>query len=228
MRPVRSALDVDGGRAEGAAADHRPRAHDPAHVGREEHAVAGADVRLVRDLARDRDEEAALHVHGALRPAGRARGVREQVSRLAVDLDGLDRAVAARDELVPVDVAACHHRHVVASEPSPDDGVRHGRRVPERLVRGLLHLDGPAAAKRPVGRDQELRSRVREAGRDGGRGEAGEDRHLHGAEVRHGVRGDRRLRRHRQVDPDRVACADPERGQALREPVDLARQLRAR
>ena len=86
-RPVGRALGEDDRRADGAAADDGPRPHDPAHVGGEVDAVAALDVGLVRGLARDRDEEAALHVQRALRPAGRARRVGEQVRRLGVDLD---------------------------------------------------------------------------------------------------------------------------------------------
>ena len=48
---------------------------------------SGPDVGLVAGLARDRDEEAALHVDDALRLAGRAGGVGEQVRRLGVDLE---------------------------------------------------------------------------------------------------------------------------------------------
>src|SRR4029078_7995338 len=43
----------------------RPRAHDPAHVGGKVQDVALVHVGLLRDLACDRDEEAALHVHDA-------------------------------------------------------------------------------------------------------------------------------------------------------------------
>ena len=53
----------------------------------------------------------------------------------------------------------------------------------------------------------------------------GEDRHLNRAEVRAGVRGDRRLRRHRHVDRDAVAGGDAERLQRLGDAHDLAREL---
>src|SRR5437773_1726086 len=62
--------------------------HDPAHVGREVDDVARADVGLVADLACDRDEEAALNMDDALRHAGRAGGVRQQIRRLRRDLEG--------------------------------------------------------------------------------------------------------------------------------------------
>ena len=43
--------------AHGAATHHRPRAHDPAHVGGEEDDIARMAVRLIGDLARNRDQE---------------------------------------------------------------------------------------------------------------------------------------------------------------------------
>ena len=82
-------------------ADHCPRAHDPAHVGDEVDHVAGLRVGLVGDLARDRDEEAALDVEHALRRAGRARGVGEEVRMLGVDLERRELARATRQRLVP-------------------------------------------------------------------------------------------------------------------------------
>ena len=87
--------------AERAAADDGPRAHDPAHVGREVDDVAGADVGLVADLARDRDEEAALDVDHALRLAGRAGRVREQVRRSDRPRAAGSSPGRVGDELVP-------------------------------------------------------------------------------------------------------------------------------
>ena len=77
--PVGGALHEHDRAAERADADDRPRPHDPAHVGREMHDVALVHVGLVGGLARDRDEEAALDVQDALRLAGRARGVGQEV-----------------------------------------------------------------------------------------------------------------------------------------------------
>ena len=82
----RCALGEDERGSERVAADHGPLAHDPAHVGREMDHVAGPRVGLVADLPRDRDEEPALDVDDALRPAGRPGRVREQVRRLGIDL----------------------------------------------------------------------------------------------------------------------------------------------
>ena len=59
------------------------------------------NVGLVRDLARDRDEEAALHVDDALRPAGRARRVRRAGTASPIDLAARQLAGLLVDELVP-------------------------------------------------------------------------------------------------------------------------------
>ena len=53
-RPVGRALREDDRAAERSDADERPRAHDPAHVGREVHHVARVHVGLVAGLSRDR------------------------------------------------------------------------------------------------------------------------------------------------------------------------------
>ena len=97
---------IDHGRADGAGADDGPRAHDPAHVGGEEDAVAAVHVGLVRDLARDRDEKAAVDVQRALGPAGRAGRVSEEVRSLRVDLQRLERSGLFRHELRPAALAA--------------------------------------------------------------------------------------------------------------------------
>ena len=195
MRPVGRPLHVDHAGARRPGADDRPRAHDPAHVGGEEDAVAGPDVRLVGGLAGDRDQEAAVHVQRTLRLAGRAGRVREQVGVLRVDLE---RRQLARPELdVPAPVVA-----------RPLDDVLDGRRLAQRLVDRLPHRHARAAAKRVVGGDHGLRLRVLQALHDRGRGEAGEDRHLDGADVRTRVGGDRGRRRHRHVDRDAVARPD--------------------
>ena len=193
-------------------------------------AVARLDVGLVGDLARDRRQEAGLHVQRALRLARRPGRVRKQVRMFRIDLSRGQTPIRRRvcDEVIPKAIATEGHREVVELEPPPDDGVRHRRRALQRLVGDLLHRHDLAAAERTVGRDQRLRLGVCETRRDRRRGEAGEDRHLHGSEVRARVRRDRDLRRHRQVDPNRVALADPDRREPLGQPVDGVRQLAPR
>ena len=215
VRPVGRALEVDHGRAAGAGADDGPRPHDPAHVRREEDALAAVDVGLIRDLARDRDEEAGVHVQRALRPPGRARRVREEVRMLRVDLE---RRQLARAELdLPFAAVAV-----------PLDDVPHRRCVAHRLVRDLAHRDRRPAAIRVACADERFRLRVEKPLEDRRRREAGEDRHLHCADVRARVRRDRRRRRHRHEDRDTVSGLDAERHERLGQPRHLERELRER
>ena len=132
--PVRCTLGEDDGRSGRAAAEHCPRAHDPAHVGGEMDAAAGPDVRLVRDLAGDRDEKAALDVQRSLRLAGRARRVREQIRRLRVDLEGREHARLPRHDVGPLAGLAVPG-HDVLDREGPC------------LVECLSHLDALAAAQ---------------------------------------------------------------------------------
>ena len=208
-RPVRRALRVDDRGAHRAAADHRPRPHDPAHVGGEVDDVARTRVGLVADLARDRDEKAALDVQHALRPPGRAGRVREQVRVLRVDGERLELARAVGEQLVE------RREHDVLER----------RRVSPRFLERREHRNLTAAAQRALDGDRDLRLGVGEPLGDGGRREAGEDRHLHGADVRAGVRRDGDLRRHGQVDDDAVAGLDAEPHERLGEPRHLRREL---
>src|SRR5580765_6833399 len=126
-RKVRCSLRVDDRRAAGAAADDGPRPHDPTHVRGEVDAIARLDVRLVGNLACDRDEEPALDVERSLRLTGRSRRVRKQVGMFGVDLLRGEIPGRLLSELVPEAVATDRHRDVVESEPAPDDSVRHRR-----------------------------------------------------------------------------------------------------
>ena len=211
-RPVRRTLGVDDRGAHRAAADHRPWAHDPAHVGGEVDDVAGTGVGLVADLARDRDEEAALDVQYALGTAGRAGCVREQIRVLRVDCERLELAWTVGEQLVE---RGEHH-------------VLERWRLVSRLFETGEHGDLPAAAQRALDGDRDLRLGVGEALRDGRRGEAREDRHLHGADVRAGVGSDGDLRRHRKVDRYTVSGIDAEPYERFCELRDLRRELAER
>ena len=107
----------------------------------------------------------------------------------------------------------------------PLDDVLDARRLLQRLVDRLAHRHARAPAERVVRGDHGLGSRVLQALHDRRRGEAGEDRHLDGADVGAGVGGDRGLGRHRHVDRDPVARADAERDERLGEPRHLRGQL---
>ena len=107
--------------AVGERADDLPRSHDPADVGEPEQPLARAQVGLERDLFGDLHEEAAVHVHRALGPAGRAARVRDEQRMLAVDGHRVERDRLGRmRQIVNRDVALRLHRHV-AAEPRHDD-----------------------------------------------------------------------------------------------------------
>ena len=209
-RPVGRTLGEDDRRAERTAADHRPGTHDPAHVGDEVDDVAGVNVREVGSLPRDRDEQPAVDVEDALRLARCARRVGEQVRMLRVDRERGQRAGAAGDLLVP----------------GSDDHVLERRRLLPCLLEDLEHRHLASPAQRCARRDRDPGLGVDEPPGDGRRSKPGENRHLHRADVRARVRGDRRLGRHRQVDRDAVAGLDAELDQALRQPRDRVRELR--
>ena len=99
------------------------------------------------------------------------------------------------------------------------------RRLLPCLLEDLEHRHLASAAQRRARRDRDLGLGVDEPLSDGRRREPGEDRHLDCADVRARVRGDRRLRRHRQVDRDPIAGLDAELDQALGQPRDRVREL---
>ena len=215
-RPVRSALCEQHRAAEGVPAHHFPGAHDPAHVRHEVNDLARLRVGLIGDLARDRDQEPALDVDDPFRPPGRAGRVGEQVRMLGVDLERLQRP-GPLHHLGVEEVPAWRHRDVVAAEPAPDDDVLDRGRLANGVVDDLLHRHLASASQRTVGSDDHLCFGVLQPLCDRWGGEAGEDRHLHGADVRARVRDDRDLGRHRQEEGDPVARFDAERHERLRE-----------
>ena len=189
--------------------------------------VVRPGVRLVGDLPRDRDEEPALHVQHALRQPGRPGGVGQQVGMLRVDLQRLELAARARDRLVPEPVAPGLHRDL-APQPPPNDHVLHRGRLLQRRVDELLHRHLAASPQRAVRGHDDLRLGVPQPRSHSRSREPGEDRHLHRAEVRAGVRRDRDFRRHRQEQRDPVARLDPQGSERLGEPCHRTRELGVR
>ncbi len=100
-------------------------------------AIVRPEVSDVRGLGRELHEQPAVHVHGALGPAGRARGVAEQDRMLALDRRRPPDARSIGDEIVVPDVAALLPRHV-HTEPAEDDDVPERRRLGGGPVGGLL------------------------------------------------------------------------------------------
>jgi hypothetical protein len=193
---VRCALREDEAAAHGAASNHGPRAHDPTHVRREEDDIVLARVRLVGDLARDRDEEAALHMEHALRLAGRPGRVGQEIGMLGVDLE---RGELTGAEVDPIPGAVL---------PAPRDDVLDRGRVRDRLGYGRLHVEPLTAAQGAVGGEDDLRLGILQTLGHRRCREPGENRHLDGSDVGAGVGGHRDLRAHGHVDRDAVAGLD--------------------
>ena len=142
-------------------------------------------VGLVGDLARDRDEEAALDVQRALRPARSCPTCRRAGTGPRSRPRPAERRPAAASRARATSRRRRRFHSITCSTTAR-------RGAPRRASRAsAIAL---AAAKRPVGADHDLRLRVLEPRGDRGRGEAGEDRHLHGADVRAACEaiGDRR------------------------------------
>jgi hypothetical protein len=211
-REVGGAFREDERGTDGVAADHGPRAHDPAHVGHEVDDVVGASVGLVGDLARDRDEEAALDVQHALRCPGRPGRIGQEIGRLGVELGRRQLTRPACDELVP----------------GRDDDMLERRRLAPGLLEDLEHRHLATAPQRRPRGDRDLGFGCLQSLRDGRRGEAGEDRHLNCADVRAGVRGDRDLGSHRQKERDTISLRDAELDERLRQARHLVRQCAER
>ena len=196
-------------------ADDLPRPHDPADVGEPEQALARPQVGLERDLFGDLDEEAAVHVHRALGPAGRAARVRDEQRVLAVDRDRVEPVGLTVGQLVEREVASrlsSARRRVRARHD--DDGVH--RSAPARPRRRR----SPSSARRlprrvkPSAVIERDRARVVEPDRDRVGAVAGEDRQEDRAELRDREQRGDRLGDHRQEQADRVARAHAPRGAA--------------
>ena len=120
---------------------------------------SGAEVGLVRGLAHDRQQEAALHVQRALRPARRSRGVCEEVRALRSRRPRA-RARSAGPRPRPPTTSRVRGHRAVDARAAPDEDLLDARRVRERLVEHLLHRDEPAAPVRRVRGEHELRAGV--------------------------------------------------------------------
>ena len=222
---VGRAVVEHGREPEAVGVGQQPGPHDPADVGHPVHAVARPQVTPVAALAEHLDDEAAVHVDGALGPSGRARGVGEHERVLALDRGCAPRPGAPGHQLVPPDVAPFLPGYGLTGVADHDDRA-HARRASGGLVGSRLGGHGASAAHEGVDRDQRDRARVLEAACDRARREAREDRHHERADRRHRVVRDHDLGRHRHEQCDRVAAAYAELLQALGAARDLARQLR--
>ena len=148
-------------------------------------------------------------MHDALRLAGRAGGVGEEVRRLGVDLERGQHARLARRART---ARARRARPTATSRSASSRIASIGTGLPRRDdSRCVITTFASLASSRCA---------------TAGAAKPGEDRHLDRAEVRDRVRGDGDLGRHRQEDRDAVARPDAERRRAARR--GASRRARAR
>ena len=168
-----------------------------------------------------------MHVHRALRPAGRAARVRDEERMLGVDRP---RRRTARRARGAVSSASVRSRPAVIGTSSR----------PMRGTTTTVSTDGTAATAASavsfigselaaphgaVGGDERLGVAVLEPDRDRVGAVAGEDRQEDRTELRDGHHRGDRLGDHREEDPDRVALADAARREPVRDAVGERAQL---
>ena len=185
-----------------------------------------AQVGLERDLLGDLHEEAAVHVHRALRPAGRAARVRDEQRVLAVDVEPRrTRSAPSAHELVEREVATRR-----ASARRCDRGAARRRPCARSATcataASAVSFIGTTLPRRvkPSAVIERDRVRVLEPDRDRVGAVAGEDRQEDRAELRDREQRGDRLGHHRQEQPDRVALAAR---RAPRAPTRCDRSARA-
>ena len=166
-----------------------------------------------------------MHVHRALRPAGGARRVDHHHRRLRVERRrGQLGARAARR---PPPSARSRPACIGGSVPSRSWTITvcTAGAAGQRLVGQRLDGHRLAAAGDRVAGDQRDRAGVRQPSGDGGRAEAGEDRHGDRADLADRVERRHHLDAHRQEQPDGLALRDAARQQRVGDPVGQRLQL---
>ena len=216
-----------GGRVRERPVDDVAVAGDPADVGGAPVHGVGLHVEDVVVRRGDAREVAARRVDDPLRLRGGAARVEQveeilRVHRLARARGGV--VALLLDELLRPDVAAVHHLHLVA-EAAPDDRRPHAGRALERLVGVPLQRHLAALAPPCVLRDQDLALHVVEPVGERVGAEAAEDDGVGRAQARAREHGNRQLRDHPHVDPDRRALADAELLERVGEAHDLALEI---
>ena len=168
VREIRRAVVQQDGRAQDQPTGDEPGSHHPAEIGEPPHEIARLEVEAVRQILRRLHGEAAVHVHRALRPAGRTGRVDDHVRIFGGHIgECLSDGAPARHHVVPPHVALA--RAHLAAEPPDDDDRTDARSVGGEVGR-LFHLHHLAAAPETVGGDEHARLAVAQAARDRVRG----------------------------------------------------------
>ncbi len=167
--------------------------------------------------------EAAVHVHRALRPAGRAGRVDDHVRIFGGHIgECLIGAAPACHDVVPPHVALAQAH--LAPEPPGDDHRADGCSVGGGVGR-LLHPHHLAAPAETVGGDEHARLTVAQPTRDRLRSVSREDRRVDRPDRRDGERRNRAFGDHGKEDPHAVSGTDAERAEACRKAAHRRREL---
>ncbi len=200
-------------------------AGDPADVGGAPEDVVVLDVEhpLGRQLGAQQVTRA--RVLDALGLAGGAGGIEQEQWMLRVDPFRIASRRLACDQVVPPDVAALDHRHLVPRALQHDHGLDGLAAHRQRLVGRGLELDLVPAAPAGVGGDQAARAGVLDAVLQRQRREATEHHRVDRADARAGLHRDHGLRHHRHVDDHAVAPAHALRLERVGEATDVGMQF---
>ena len=200
----------------------------PADVGSGPPHFARIDAVEIFHRPFERDHVAAIVAYHALRPAGRARRVKnvERIGRrdrnAIIDRTGMDQRVIAHAR--PIMIAAGNHRRF-GLRPLQDQtgaGLVCGKR--DRFVEQRLIMHDAAGLDAAAGGEDHLRLGVVDAGRQFARGKAAEHHRMDSADAGAGEHGDDRLRHHRHIEDDAVAFFDAKIAQHGGEHLRLGQQ----
>ena len=180
IRVVGGTVVENRGAAEHQAAEDQQRAHHPAHVRHPHDPLGRADVHSEGPVLRALDRQAGVAMDGAFRPAGGARGVKEEERLVGAHRLGGDTGRSG--QVGPGKVAAGLHWHIDAGA-GHDHQPLQLRQPSSGLVGNRLHRHRASPTDRAVGSDQHPRVRVGEPLADRFRAEAGEERDRDGAEL---------------------------------------------
>ncbi len=192
---------------QGRDADDHPGAHHPSDVRDPEEDVSGLQVEAVPDLLGGLGQDAYVGVDGTLGLAGGAARVEDHGPVLAVKLTSLELLRLSVQEVGPVDIHLVVPRRP-ATEPVEHHDPAEAGDHRHCLVSLLLQLHDLPPTHVAVGRQEELRPRVLQAGRRGLGREAAEDGDRQGAHLPAGEHDGDDLRDHGHVDADGVSRFD--------------------
>ena len=199
----------------------------PSDVGRRPEHFARARCEDVPHAPRERDRVSAVVAHDAFGNARRARRVVD-VQRIGGRHGDAFGGLRARDRLVPVHVAAVHHRGAQLRTLQDEAVPRLMRGHLDRAVEQRLVLDDARGLDAAGRRQDHRRLRIVDSRREFLRREAAEDDGVDGPEPGAREHAEHGLRHLRHVDDDAVAFPDAVRAQRAGQLRDRIAKLEIR